>query len=67
MQLPTLMIGALALRTSDAIAIGVYLTAILAMGYYFSRRMKSTEEYFLGGRSFPGWAIGLSMLGSNVS
>ena len=29
--------------------------------------MKSTEEYFLGGRSFPGWAIGLSMLGSNVS
>ena len=67
MQRPTLLMDALSLRTSDAIAIVVYLTAILAMGYYFSRRMKSTEEYFLGGRSFPGWAIGLSMLGSNVS
>lgn len=44
-----------------------YLAAIAALGVYFSRKNNSTEEYFLGGRSFPGWAIGLSMLGTSIS
>lgn len=37
------------------------------LGLWFARRNKTTEEYFLGGRSFPGWVIGLSMLGTSIS
>lgn len=40
---------------------------MLALGYYFSKRNKTTEDYFVGGRSFSGWIIGLSMLGTIVS
>jgi SSS family solute:Na+ symporter len=50
----------------QAILLG-YLAAIAAMGIYFARRNRSTEEYFLGGRSFSGWVIGLSMVGTAIS
>ena len=32
-----------------------------------AKKNKSTEEYFLGNRAFPGWAVGLSMLGTSIS
>jgi len=41
----------------------VYFGAMLAMGSYFARRAKSTEQYFVGGRSYPGWLIGISLFG----
>ncbi len=55
------------IRLPDIITIVVYLLLMVAMGVYFSRRNKSTEEYFVGNRAFPGWVIGLSMLGTIVS
>lgn len=54
-------------RPLDLIVIGMYLLGMAGVGAYFSRRNNSTEEYFLGGRSFPGWAIGISMLGTSIS
>ncbi len=47
--------------------IGLYAGGMLAMGIFFARRNRDTEEYFLGGRSFPGWAIGLSIVGTAIS
>jgi len=44
-----------------------YLLGMLAIGFYFSRRNTSTEEYFLGGRRFAGWVIGLSLIGTSIS
>jgi len=55
------------IRLLDLIVIAAYLAGMAAVGVWFSRRNNSTEEYFLGGRSFPGWAIGLSMLGTSIS
>lgn len=55
------------IRPLDLVTVVVYLLAMAGMGIYFARRMKSTEEYFVGDRSFPGWAIGLSMLGTSIS
>ena len=54
-------------RPLDLVALVIYLAAMAGMGVYFARRNKSTEEYFVGSRSFPGWAIGLSMLGTSIS
>jgi len=55
------------LRPLDVIAIAGYLTAMAAMGLYFARKNTSTEEYFVGNRSFRGWVVGLSMVGTTVS
>ena len=54
-------------RTLDIIAILIYLAGMAGIGLYFSRRNKDTEEYFVGGRSFPGWVLGLSMLSTVIS
>ena len=51
----------------DIIAILVYLGGTALIGVYFARKNKSTEEYFVGGRSFPGWVIGLSLVGTGIS
>ncbi|MFN4290047.1 MAG: sodium:solute symporter [Permianibacter sp.] len=51
----------------DAAIIIAYLLGMQAMGWYFSKRNTSTEEYFVGGRSFRGWIIGLSMVGASIS
>ncbi|QNN22015.1 sodium:solute symporter [Planctomycetales bacterium ZRK34] len=55
------------IRTLDWVAIAGYLALMVGIGLYFARRNNSTEEYFVGNRSFPGWAIGLSMLGTIIS
>ncbi|MGH8498509.1 MAG: sodium:solute symporter family transporter [Methylococcales bacterium] len=51
----------------DIAVLGGYLLAITLMGVYFARKMINTEEYFVGGRSLPGWAIGLSLVGTSIS
>ena len=44
-----------------------YLAALVAMGFYFSRREKSTDDFFLGGRRLPWWAVGLSIFSTQLS
>ncbi|QDT51873.1 Sodium/glucose cotransporter [Symmachiella dynata] len=55
------------LRTLDVVAILAYLLAMAGMGLYFARRNTTTAEYFVGNRSFRGWVIGLSMVGTTIS
>lgn len=51
----------------DIVVIVLYLMGMVGLGIWFSTRNRTTEDYFLGNRSFPGWAIGLSMLGTSIS
>lgn len=51
----------------DWIVLVVYFLAMAAMGPLFAYRGKSTEGYFLGGRSYPGWLLGLSMFATSIS
>jgi SSS family solute:Na+ symporter len=51
----------------DVTALVVYLGVIMLMGIYFSRKNTTTEEYFVGGRSFSGWIVGLSLVGTSIS
>ena len=44
-----------------------YFGGLFAMGAWFSRKNVDTEEYFLGGRRFKGWVIGISMVGTSIS
>jgi len=56
-----------ALATLDYVVIGLYFLVLVAMGAYFSRREKSTENFFLGGRNVPWWAVGISLFGTSLS
>ena len=51
----------------DITTLVAYLGLLLLMGLYFSRKNTNTEEYFVGGRSYSGWIIGLSMVGTAIS
>ena len=54
-------------RPLDIVAVASYLVAMIVIGLYCSRRSKNSENYFVGRRSFPGWAVALSMLATIVS
>ncbi len=47
--------------------LGLYLLATLLVGFYFSAKGKTTEDFFLGGRRVPWWAAGLSIYGTQLS
>lgn len=51
----------------DTIVIVVYFGLVTLAGLYFGRKNKTTEEYFLGNRNFPAWAIGISLVGTSIS
>lgn len=51
----------------DITTIVAYMVSLIVMGIYFSRKNTNTEEYFVGGRSYSGWVIGLSMVGTSIS
>lgn len=55
------------LHVIDIVVLVGYFALVLYIGLRFSKRNRSTERYFLGGRDFPGWAIGLSFIGSTIS
>ncbi|WP_326538445.1 sodium:solute symporter [Pseudorhodoferax sp.] len=61
--------GRLLLKTLDWIVIVVYLVGMLGIGLYFYLRekRKSTAEFFVGGRSIPFWAAGVSLYAANTS
>ena len=48
----------LGLPTIDYIVIGIYLTIMLAIGFYFSRFMKGGKDFFVGGNMIPWWVAG---------
>lgn len=45
----------------------LYLSGMLYIGYFFSKRGKTTEDYFVAGRRIPWWAAGLSIYGTQLS
>jgi SSS family solute:Na+ symporter len=58
-----------ALDLLDWTIIVVYMAAMLGVGGYMYRRAKlnSTSDFFLGSRSIPFWAAGVSMFAGNTS
>ena len=48
-------------------ALGVYLVVLMLVGFYFTRREKTSNDFLLGGRRIPWWAAGLSLLATEAS
>ena len=51
----------------DVVVLVVYFGAMAMMGPLFMSRNRTTEGYFLGDRSFPGWLVGFSMFATSIS
>jgi solute:Na+ symporter, SSS family len=49
------------LLTADYLVVGLYLIAVLAAGFWFSRMTKSGRDFFVGGNRIPWWAAGISL------
>jgi SSS family solute:Na+ symporter len=55
------------LATVDIAIIAVYFLIIFGIGFYFAKKGRSSEEYFLAGRNIGWFAIGASLFVSNIS
>ncbi len=51
----------------DWAIVGVYLVWIVWDGLRLTKRSNELEGYFLGGRSLPWWAVGLSVMATQLS
>lgn len=47
--------------------LAVYVLANLGLGFYLGQKIESAEDFFLGDRSIPWWAIGISVVSTYVS
>src|ERR1700746_4068828 len=56
-----------ALAPLDLTIIGVYFLVVFGIGFYFSRKERTSEEYFLAGRDIAWFCIGASLFVSNIS
>ena len=51
----------------DWTIIAIYLAGMLAVGAYFMRKERSTEDFFMGGHKIPWWAAGISIYATGTS
>ena len=51
----------------DLAIIGIYFAIIFGIGFYFARKGRSSEDYFLASRNIGWFAIGASLFVSNIS
>ena len=63
--------GIMYFNNLDLLILGIYCIGIIGLAQYVSRDKsgieKTSEDYFLAGRSLPWWAIGASLIAANIS
>src|SRR5579864_490604 len=55
------------LSTADILIIALYFCVVFAIGFYFSRKERTSADYFLASRNVGWFAIGASLFVSNIS
>ena len=60
------MAPVITLNAVDYAIIGGYLLVMVLVGYSLKKYMKTGEDFFLSGRSLPGWITGLAFLSANL-
>ncbi|MCB1236625.1 MAG: sodium transporter, partial [Verrucomicrobiae bacterium] len=54
------------LATLDYLILAVYLIGTVALGLAIGWKFKTGEDFFLAGRTLPWWAIGMSLVASDI-
>lgn len=47
--------------------LAIYLAVLVGIGVRFSKKQRSTQDFFKGGQRIPYWAAGLSIFGTQLS
>lgn len=55
------------MQTLDLVIIFGYLIGVTLFGVWFSGKQETTEDYFVGDRSIPWWAIAMSIVATETS
>lgn len=50
----------------DLTVVTVYLVAIASIGLYAARDQKTTESYFIAGRTIPAWAVAFAIMATII-
>tara|TARA_R110002095_G_scaffold187836_1_gene165080 strand:+ start:211 stop:1803 length:1593 start_codon:yes stop_codon:yes gene_type:complete len=50
----------------DFVVIAAYLLGTLGLGLYIGSKIKTGADYFLAGRKLPWWAIGMSLVATDI-
>lgn len=58
--------GGIELRGIDHVILAVYFVFVLGIGWVLRRSQKTSEDFFLSGRSIPTWIAGLAFLSANL-
>ena len=62
-----MLLAAVSLLTlPDYAVIALYLIGTIAVGAVIGMRMKTGTDFFLGGRRLPWWAIGMSLVATDI-
>jgi len=54
------------LGTVDYAILGIYFAFVIGIGWTLKRYMKTSEDFFLSGRSIPAWITGLAFISANL-
>lgn len=54
------------LAAIDVVIIVMYMAGVLVMGTYFGRHVKNAGDFFLAGKALPFWAIGMSVVVTDI-
>jgi len=55
------------LQFIDILFFAVFYAIVVGISMFMSRRERTSEGYFLAGRSLPWWLIGISIVAANIS
>ncbi|QDT56239.1 Sodium/glucose cotransporter [Caulifigura coniformis] len=55
------------MELADWGVVALYLLGMLVLGWHYSGKSKTTEDYMLGGRQMKSWTVGVSLFATIVS
>ena len=54
------------LQPLDMLLVGAYLVSVTGLGLWLTRGVKTSRDYFLAGKTLPWWAVGMSLVVSDI-
>jgi SSS family solute:Na+ symporter len=59
-------VSEISLGVIDYVVLGVYFAFVVGIGWWLRSSQKTSDDFFLSGRSIPAWVAGLAFLSANL-
>jgi solute:Na+ symporter, SSS family len=54
------------LATIDFVILLTYVAFVIGIGFYVKKRIRTSDDFLMAGRSLPGWVTGLAFMAANL-